>query len=68
MEFIDEHYKNEPAGTESNIMQHLEDLSEQFLSYFPFSTEDPGGRNEWLLLPFRTVSANLKSRMIIRNI
>jgi hypothetical protein len=40
LDFLDENDRNEqPAGTQSHITQHLENLSQQFLSYYPFLTK-----------------------------
>lgn len=33
--------KKHPAGSQSNIMQDLENLWSSFCPYFPFLTEDP---------------------------
>jgi hypothetical protein len=35
-----------------HIAQHLEYLSQQFLSYYPFFTEESDGGNEWIFSPF----------------
>jgi hypothetical protein len=51
LDLLDEKDVNEPpAGTQSHIKQHLENLSQQFLSYeyYPFLTEDSDGGNEWI--------------------
>jgi hypothetical protein len=41
LDYLDENDRNEPpAGTQSHITQHLENLSQQFLSHCPFLTED----------------------------
>jgi hypothetical protein len=42
------------SGTQSHTMQHLENLSQQFLSYYPFLTEDSDGGNECIFSPFST--------------
>jgi hypothetical protein len=53
MDFHDDNDSNEPpAGTQSLITQHLENLSQQLLSYYPFLTEDSDGGNEWTFSPF----------------
>jgi hypothetical protein len=53
LDFLDQNDRNEqPAGTQSHITQHLENLSQQFLSYCPFLTEDSDGGNEWIFSPF----------------
>jgi hypothetical protein len=53
LDFLDKNDRNEPpAGTQSHIAQHLENLSQQFLSYYPFLTEDSDGGNEWIFSPF----------------
>jgi hypothetical protein len=53
LDFLDKNDRNEPpAGTQSHITHHLENLSQQFLSYYPFLTEDSDGGNEWIFLPF----------------
>jgi hypothetical protein len=49
LDFLDENYRNEqPAGTQSHITQCLGNLSQKFLSYYPFLTEDSDGGNEWI--------------------
>jgi hypothetical protein len=41
LDFLEENDRNEPpAGTQCHITQHLEHMSQQFLSYYPFLTED----------------------------
>jgi hypothetical protein len=53
LDFLDENDRNKPpAGTQSHITQHVENLSQQFLSYYPFLTEDSDGGNEWIFSPF----------------
>jgi hypothetical protein len=53
MDFLDESDTNEPPfGTQSNIMQHLENMSAQFLSYLAFLTAGPGSGSEWIFSPF----------------
>jgi hypothetical protein len=53
LDFLDKNDRNEPpAGTQSHITQHLENMSQQFLSYYPFLTEDSVGGNEWIFSPF----------------
>jgi hypothetical protein len=62
LDFLDENERNEPpAGTQSHITQHLEN-PHQFLSYYPFLTEDPDGENEWVI----SLSLKLKSRTIFK--
>jgi hypothetical protein len=52
LDFIDENDRNEPpAGTQPHIAQHLEYLSQHFLSYYPFLTEESDGGNEWIFSP-----------------
>jgi hypothetical protein len=49
LDFLDVNNRNEPpAGTQSHISQHMGNLSQQFLSYCPFLTEDSDGGNEWI--------------------
>jgi hypothetical protein len=47
MDFLD---KNDgtgpPVENEMDIMQHLQNLSEPFVSYHPFLTENSGGGNK----------------------
>jgi hypothetical protein len=53
LDFLDDNGRNEPpAGTQSHITQHLENLSHKFLSYYPSLTEDSDGGNEWIFSPF----------------
>jgi hypothetical protein len=53
LDLLDNNDRNEPpAGTQSHITQHLENLSQQFLSYYPFFTEDSYGGNDWIFSPF----------------
>jgi hypothetical protein len=53
LDSLDEKDRNEPpVGTQSYITQRLEYLSQQFLSYYPFLTEDSDGGNEWIFSPF----------------
>jgi hypothetical protein len=53
LDFFDKNDRDEPpAGTESHITQHLENLLQQFLSYYPFLIEDSGVGNEWIFSPF----------------
>jgi hypothetical protein len=53
LDFLDENDRNEPpAGTQFRNTQHLENLSQQFLSYYPFLTEGSYGGNEWIFSPF----------------
>jgi hypothetical protein len=53
LDFLDEKDGNEPpARTQCHITQHLENLSQKFLSYYPFLTEDSNGGNEWIFSPF----------------
>jgi hypothetical protein len=60
LDFLDENDRNEPpAGTLSHSMQHLENLSQQFLSHYPFLTEDSDGGNEWI---FSSISMHIVSK------
>jgi hypothetical protein len=53
LDFLDANDRNEPpAGTQSHITQHLENLSQQFFSHYPVLTEDSDGGNEWIFSPF----------------
>jgi hypothetical protein len=64
LDFLDENYRNEPpAGTQSHITQHFENLSQQFLSYYSYLTEDSGGGNEWIFSQF-TMDAVSKSKIM----
>ena len=55
MDLLDENdNKKHPAGSQSNIMQDLENLQSNFCPYFPFVTEDPDSENEWILSLFST--------------
>jgi hypothetical protein len=52
LDFLDESDRNEPpAGTQSHVTQHLENLSAN-LSHYPFLTEGSDGENEWIFSPF----------------
>jgi hypothetical protein len=63
LDFLDENDRNTPpAGTESHITQHFENLSQQFLSYYPFLTEDSDGGNEWISSQF-SVNAVSKAKI-----
>jgi hypothetical protein len=45
MDFLDENYnKKHSAGSQSNILQDLENLRSNFCPYFKFFTEDPDNR------------------------
>jgi hypothetical protein len=53
LDLLDDNDRKEPpTETQSHIRQHLENLSQQFLSYYPFMTEDSDGGNEWIFSPF----------------
>jgi hypothetical protein len=53
LDFLDENDRSEsPAETQSHITQHFENLSQQFLLYYSFLTEDSDGGNEWIFSPF----------------
>jgi hypothetical protein len=59
LDFLDENDRNEPpAGTQSHITQHLENMSQQLLSYYPLLTEDSDGGNEWIFSPFSMDAAS----------
>jgi hypothetical protein len=47
MNFLDKNDEiGPPAENEMDIMQHLQNLSELFLSYHPFLTENSNGGNK----------------------
>jgi hypothetical protein len=53
MDFLDDSDRYEPpARSQSTIMKHLENLSQQFLSHYTFLTEDSDGGNRWIFTPF----------------
>jgi hypothetical protein len=59
LDFLHENVRNEPpAGTLSHITQHLENLSQQFLSHYPFLTKDSDGGIEWIFSPFSMNAAS----------
>jgi hypothetical protein len=63
LDFLDENDRNEPpAGTQSHITQHLENMSQQLLSYYPLLTEDSDGGNEWIFSLFG-MDAAFKAKM-----
>jgi hypothetical protein len=62
--FLDENGRNEPpAGTQSHITQHFENLSQQFLSHYSSLTEDSGGGNDWIFSQF-TMDTVSKSKIM----
>ena len=51
--FFDENDKNGPrVGNQSNSVQQLEDLPQQFISYIAVLKEEPDGGNEWIFSTF----------------
>ena len=51
--FFNENYKNGPrVGNQSNTLQQLEDLPQQFISPIAVLKEEPDGGNEWISSTF----------------
>jgi len=62
------------AETHANIMQHLETLSEKFVSCYTSLKKATGGRNGWIFPPFSrdtvskaTITYNFQDNLIYDN-